>query len=72
MLKVPDVELPNTAVCADGCEDIPISGEMNVIDFLVMGDELREDCAFLNVPDGAGSIDGGIANQVFEFGVPVE
>lgn len=45
---------------------------MYVIDFLIVGDELGEDCCFFDVPDGAGGVDGAGANEVVELGVPVE
>ncbi|MBL4784554.1 MAG: hypothetical protein JKY49_03915 [Cohaesibacteraceae bacterium] len=39
---------------------------------LSMGDELGEDGGLLDVPDGAGGVDGTGADEVVELGVPVE
>ncbi len=45
---------------------------MNIVDFLIVGDELREDRGLFDVPDGAGGVDGAGTNEVGKFRVPVE
>ena len=72
MLQVSDVELPHTAISTNRGEDISLLGEVDVVDLLVVGDELGEDGLLLDVPDGAGGIDGAGADEVGELGVPVE
>lgn len=59
MLQVSDVELPDTAISSNRREDVPLPGEVDIIDLLVMCDELGKYCRFFDVPDGAGSIDAG-------------
>lgn len=72
MLQVSDVELPDAAVCPHRGKDVPFLGEVDVVNFLVMSNELREDSSFFDVPDGAGSVDGRRADEVGQLGVPVE
>ena len=72
MLQVPDIELPDAAVCSHTGEDVPFFGEVDVVDFFVVGDQLREDGCLFDVPDGAGGVDGAGADQVVQLGVPVE
>ena len=45
---------------------------MDIVDFLVVRDELGEDCGLFDVPDGAGGVDGTGADEVGQLGVPVE
>jgi hypothetical protein len=45
---------------------------VDIINFLVMCDELCENSGFLDVPDGAGGINGRGADEVGHLGVPVE
>lgn len=72
VLEVADVELANTAVGAGGGEDVAFFGEVDVVDLLVVGDELREDRPLLDVPDRARGVDRAGPDQVLELGVPVE
>ncbi len=37
-----------------------------------MSDELGKDSWFFDVPDGAGGVDGGSADEVVELGIPIE
>ena len=64
--------MPDTAVSSYGGKNILVFGEMDVIDFFVVGDQLGIDRPFLNVPDGASSVDGACPNEVYFFGVPIE
>jgi hypothetical protein len=72
VLEVADVELAHAAVCAHRGEDVALFGKVDVVDLLVMSDELGKNAGFLDVPDGAGGVDGTGADEVAEFGVPVE
>ena len=58
MLQVPDVKLPHTAVGANRGENVPLLGEVDVVNLLIVGDELGKDGLLLDVPDGAGGVDG--------------
>lgn len=72
MLKVSNIELPDTAISAHRCEDVPFAGKVNIIYLFVMSDELRENSRFFNIPNGAGGVNRRRANQVVQLRVPIE
>lgn len=45
---------------------------MDVVDFLIVGDELSVDGTLLDIPDGTGSVDGAGADEVILLRVPIE
>lgn len=49
-----------------------VLGEADVVDCFVVGDQLSGDLLLLNVPDGAGSVDGRGADDLLVHLVPVE
>ena len=71
MLLVPEIKDTDRAVGGDGGED-PRAAPGDVIDLLVVGDELGVDGLALDVPDGAGGVDGGGADAARVGVVPVE
>ena len=71
MLLVPEIKDTDRAVGGDGGED-PRTAPGDVIDLLVVGDELGVDGLALDVPDGAGGVDGGGADAARVGVVPVE
>ena len=58
MLQISNIELSDTAISPNRGEDISFFGEMDVINFFIVSDELSKDGGFFDVPDGAGGIDG--------------
>ena len=72
MLEISDIELPDTAVSSNRCEDVSLLGEVYVINFFIVSDKLCEDGTFLDIPDGAGGIDGAGTYEVVHLWVPVE
>ena len=72
MLQVTDIKLTHTPVGPHRCEYVPLPGEVDIVDLLVVGDELREDSGLLDVPDRAGRVDRTGADEVGQLGVPVE
>lgn len=58
MLKVSEVELSDGSICTSRSESISLVGEMDVVDFFIVGDKLGEDGFLFDVPNGAGGIDG--------------
>lgn len=64
--------MPDTAVSSNRCEDISLFGEMYVVNFFIVSYELCKDCAFLDIPDGAGGIDRAGTDEVVHLWVPIE
>ncbi len=58
MLKVSKVELSDGSIGSGRSEGISLVGEMDIVDFFIMGNELGEDWFLFDVPNGAGGIDG--------------
>jgi hypothetical protein len=72
VLQVPNIELSDAAVGSNTGEDVPFFREVDVVDFFVVSDELREDSCLFDVPDGAGGVDRAGTDQVVELGIPVK
>ena len=45
---------------------------MYVVNFFIVSYELCKDCAFLDIPDGAGGIDRAGTDEVVHLWVPIE
>lgn len=71
VLLVTQVEHSDGAVGGDGGEDTD-AAPGDVVDLLVVGDELGVDGLTLDVPDGAGGVDGGGADAFGLRLVPIE
>ena len=72
MLEISDIKLPHTAISSHRGEDILVFAEMDIINFLIMGNKLGINRSLFNIPDGAGGIDGAGADKVDFLRVPVE
>lgn len=72
MFQVPDIELPDTAICAHRGKDVLVFGEVNVVDLFVVCNQLGVHCPFLDVPDGARGVYGAGPDQVDFLRVPIE
>ena len=72
MLKISNIKLSDTSISSHRCKDISFFRKVNIIDFFVMGNELCEDCTFLDIPNSAGGIDRTGSDQVVELRVPVK
>ena len=72
MLQISDIELPHTAISTHRSKYISLSGEVDIVDLFIMGDELCENCLLLYVPDSASSVNGTGANQIGHLWVPVK
>lgn len=72
MLKVPDIKLPDTSISSNRSKDISFFGEVDIVNFLIMSDQLSENSGFLDVPDSTGSIDRTSADEVVELWIPVK
>mmetsp|Transcript_9537 Transcript_9537/g.22586 ORF Transcript_9537/g.22586 Transcript_9537/m.22586 type:complete len:203 (-) Transcript_9537:360-968(-) len=72
MLQAAEVEEADRAVGADRGENLSAARERDVVHLLVVRDQLRLCLPGLDVPDGAGGIDGGGADDGGVRLVPVE
>lgn len=72
MLQISDIELSDAAICSYGSKDISLSRKVDVIDFFIMSDELGKNSSFFDIPDCAGSVNRGSANQMCQLWIPIK